>query len=104
MTLDLGGAVDRHTSQLLNAFGKPASKLQICFAAPIKFPAKDGPAQPFDYDGDPANGGGAGVLGDGDLGGGGSEGREQEGERRASTVSTPRGGRSRRRRSRRPTT
>jgi hypothetical protein len=38
------------------AFGKPASKLQICFAAPIKFPAKDGRAQPFDYDGDPANG------------------------------------------------
>ena len=40
----------------IQAFGKPASKLQICFAAPIKFPAKDGPAMPFDYDGDPANG------------------------------------------------
>jgi hypothetical protein len=40
----------------MQAFGKPARKLQICFAAPIKFPAKDRPAQPFDYDGDPSNG------------------------------------------------
>jgi hypothetical protein len=40
----------------MTAFGKPAWKLQICFAAPIKFPAKDGPAKPFDYDGDPSNG------------------------------------------------
>jgi len=32
------------------------SSLEICFAAPQTFPAKSGPAQPFDYDGDPANG------------------------------------------------
>ena len=38
------------------AFGKPVSALQICFAAPIPFQAKTGPAQPFDYDGDPTTG------------------------------------------------
>jgi hypothetical protein len=32
------------------------SSLEICFAAPEPFPAKTGPAQPFDYDGDPGNG------------------------------------------------
>jgi hypothetical protein len=40
----------------MQAFGKPVWKLQICFAAPIAFPARKGPAQPFDYDGDPSNG------------------------------------------------
>jgi hypothetical protein len=32
------------------------SSLEICFAAQAPFPAKSGPAQPFDYDGDPSNG------------------------------------------------
>jgi hypothetical protein len=32
------------------------SSLEICFAAPDPFPAKSGPAAPFDYDGEPGNG------------------------------------------------
>jgi hypothetical protein len=30
-------------------------QLQVCFAAPLRFTAKDPGAQPFDFDGDPAN-------------------------------------------------
>ena len=36
--------------------GRYVSKLQICFAAPDPFKTRTGTAQPFDYDGDPANG------------------------------------------------
>jgi hypothetical protein len=48
---------------IVAAFGRAAvkkaggqSKLEICFAAPQAFGAKTGPAVPFDYDGDSANG------------------------------------------------
>jgi hypothetical protein len=44
------------TKQAMRDFGSGPSALEICFAAPVTFAAKDGGPQPFDYDGDPANG------------------------------------------------
>ena len=45
-----------YTKAAIKAFGQSVSKLQICFAAPATFTTRTGAAQPFDYDGDPANG------------------------------------------------
>jgi hypothetical protein len=48
--------VTTFTKQAMRDFGSGPSALEICFAAPGTFAAKDGGPQPFDYDGDPANG------------------------------------------------
>lgn len=48
--------VTTYSKAAMRAFGSGPSALEICFAAPVPFAAKDGSAQPFDYDGDPANG------------------------------------------------
>lgn len=48
--------VTTFTKQAMRDFGSGPSALEVCFAAPVTFAAKDGGPQPFDYDGDPANG------------------------------------------------
>jgi hypothetical protein len=45
-----------YTKLAMKAFGKGKEFLEICFAAPTTFATKGAPPQPFDYDGDPANG------------------------------------------------
>lgn len=47
--------VATYSKAAMRTFAGPSS-LEICFAAPEPFAAKGGPAQPFDYDGDPGNG------------------------------------------------
>ena len=44
------------TKAAMRAFGSGPSALEICFAAPASFVAKDGAPAPFDYDGDATNG------------------------------------------------
>jgi hypothetical protein len=46
--------VATYSKAAMRTFAGP-SALEICFAAPNTFTAKGGPAQPFDYDGEPAN-------------------------------------------------
>jgi hypothetical protein len=48
--------VTTFSKSAMRAFGSGPSALEICFAAPKTFAAKNGGPQPFDYDGDTANG------------------------------------------------
>lgn len=48
--------VASYSSTAMKNFKGGLNALQICFAAPQPFTATTGPAAPFDYDGDPANG------------------------------------------------